>query len=125
MINRPIDLENYRISLQHHRDPKIKVIRICNTGCRGSGSSKVVDAFELQIVKNNLQDKVIIKKTGCHGFCEIGTVLVIEPDNILYQKVTPEDVSEILSHTIENGNLIQHLLYEAPKTKEKIVYETT
>ena len=122
-INHPSELENYRLSLQHHSNPQIKVIRICNTGCRGSGSSMVVDAFERGITKNNLQDKVVIKKTGCQGFCEIGTVLVIEPDHILYQKVKPEDVAEILSQTIEKGKLIHRLLYKDPKTDQKIVYE--
>lgn len=122
-INSPLELENYRISILKKRDLGKKVLRICNTGCRGTGSSKVVEAFENQIREQNIQDKVTIKKTGCHGFCEIGPVLVIEPDNILYQKVKPEDVPEILSETLLKGNFLARLLYRDPKTGDKILHE--
>jgi (2Fe-2S) ferredoxin len=117
-------LEEYRRSLLERPDSRKKVIRICNTGCRGKGSSKVVEAFENQIRKENLQGEVTIRKTGCHGFCEIGSVLVIEPDNILYQRVKPEDVPEIVSETILNGNFLERLLYQNPETGEKILHET-
>jgi NADH-quinone oxidoreductase subunit F len=122
-MNSPLDLKNYRISILKKRDSRKKVVRICNTGCRGSGSLKVVEAFEKQIRIHNIQDKLTIKKTGCHGFCEIGPVLVIEPDNILYQKVKPKDVAEILCETILKGNVIERLLYPNHKTGEKILHE--
>ena len=122
-ISSPLELKNFRISILKKQDSRKKVVRICNTGCRGSGSSKVVEAFENQIEIHNIQDKLTIKKTGCHGFCEIGPVLVIEPDNILYQKVKPKDVPEILYETILKGNVIERLLYLNPKNGEKILHE--
>ena len=117
-------LEKYRELVITKHDPGKKVIRLCNTGCRGRGSSKVADALAHHINTENLQDKVTIKKTGCHGFCQIGSVMVIEPDNILYQKVIPKDVPEILSETIVKGEILDRLLYKDPKTEEKIVKET-
>ena len=117
------ELEDYRKSIVQERDSGKNVIRVCNTGCRGRGSSKVVEALENEVRQGDFQDKVIIKKTGCHGFCEIGSVLVIEPDNILYQKVKPKDVPEILSETVLQGNLLDRLLYRDPKTGKKILRE--
>jgi len=61
--------------------------------------------------------------TGCHGFCERGPLLVINPQKLLYQKVQVEDVPEILSETMEKGNVIDRLLYVNPVTGEKIVHE--
>ncbi|MBW2317874.1 MAG: NADH dehydrogenase [Desulfobacterales bacterium S7086C20] len=113
-------LEHYRESIVHKRDVGKKVIRLCNTGCRGRGSSKVAEALENQVREANLDDKVTIKKTGCHGFCQIGSVMVIEPGNILYQKVKPKDVPEILSETIVKGEVLDRLLYRDPKSGEKI-----
>jgi len=113
-------LEHYRESIVHKRDVEKKVIRLCNTGCRGRGSSKVAEALENQVREANLDDKVTIKKTGCHGFCQIGSVMVIEPDNILYQKVKPKDVPEILSETIVKGEVLDRLLYRDLKSGEKI-----
>jgi NADH-quinone oxidoreductase subunit F len=83
----------------------------------------VAEALETHAREENLQDKVTIKKTGCHGFCEIGSVMVIEPDNILYQRVKPKDVPEILSETIVKGNVLDRLLYVDPKTGEKVLRE--
>lgn len=116
-------LEDFRKAVLLKRDSQQKIIRICNTGCRGSGSIKVAEAFEHQIGAKNLQDRVVIKRTGCHGFCEIGPVLVIEPDNILYQQVKPDDVAEILSETIMQGNLVERLLYKDAETGKKISLE--
>jgi NADH-quinone oxidoreductase subunit F len=122
-INSASELESHRESVARDRDSGKKVIRLCNTGCRGRGSSKVAEALENQVREEKLHDKVIIKQTGCHGFCEIGSVMVIEPDNILYQKVKPKDVPEILSETIVNDKILDRLLYQDPKTGEKILHE--
>ncbi len=117
------ELEDYRNSILQKRDSGKKIIRLCNTGCRGRGSSKVAEALENHVREEGLHDKVTVKKTGCHGFCEIGSIMVIEPDNILYQTVKPEDIPEILSETIVNGNVLDRLLYEDPKTGQKILRE--
>jgi NADH:ubiquinone oxidoreductase subunit F (NADH-binding)/(2Fe-2S) ferredoxin/Pyruvate/2-oxoacid:ferredoxin oxidoreductase delta subunit len=116
-------LEEFRKSIPAKRETMEKTIRICNTGCRGSGSAGVAKALENHLREKNLQDRVVIKKTGCHGFCELGPVLVIEPANILYQKVRSEDVAEILSETILKGNVVERLLYRHPDTGEKVVSE--
>ena len=39
-------------------------------------------------------------RTGCHGFCERGPVVVILPQEIFYQQVAVEDVPEIVSETL-------------------------
>ena len=61
------------------------IIRACSTGCRARKSLKVIEALEEKLAEDGLQDRVIIRKTGCHGFCEMGPILVIEPDNIFYR----------------------------------------
>lgn len=53
-----------------------------------------------------------VKKSGCHGFCEMGPLVRIEPHGILYTKVKLEDCEEIFHRTIENGEPIRHLLFK-------------
>ncbi len=36
-----------------------------------------------------------LKMSGCHGFCEMGPLVRIEPYNYLYLKVKLEDCEEI------------------------------
>ena len=66
---------------------------------------------------------VEIKATGCHGFCERGTLIVLYPEGILYQMVKPEDVPEILDKTVVGKELIERLLYVDPVSGERITYE--
>jgi NADH-quinone oxidoreductase subunit F len=95
------------------------IIRACNTGCRARKSLNVIKALEDRVAEDGLQDRVVIRKTGCHGFCEMGPILVIEPDNIFYRKVRPEDVTNIISETVLKGNVVERLLWEDPQTKER------
>jgi len=118
------DLEDLRQSILQRRDPNKLCISVCaGTGCRASGAEAVVDAFMDEIERRELQRNVELKETGCHGFCERGPVVVIRPKRIFYQRVKPEDIPEIISETILNGNIIERLLYVDPVTNEKIVYE--
>jgi NADH-quinone oxidoreductase subunit F len=70
-----------------------------------------------------VEAKVDVKATGCHGFCERGTLVVIKPQNIFYQRVKVEDVPEIVSETVVKSNIIDRLLYTDPNTGKKIIHE--
>jgi NADH:ubiquinone oxidoreductase subunit F (NADH-binding)/(2Fe-2S) ferredoxin/NAD-dependent dihydropyrimidine dehydrogenase PreA subunit len=73
-----------------------------------------------ELADQGLEGQVRLCVTGCHGFCEQGPVMVIEPGNILYCRVTPEDVWEIVSQTVANGLVVEHLLYTEPVTGHKL-----
>jgi len=107
------ELEILRTEIISNRDPKKPCITICSgTGCLASGGEPVSKAFQEEIKKHNLEKKVDIKKTGCHGFCERGPLVVIYPDDICYVQVQPEDIPEIVSETIVKGKIIDRLLYK-------------
>ena len=123
-IRTPQELVALRNSLLKQRDPNKQRVRIClGTGCRARGSIDVLEAFNREIEKNNLQIQIECIQTGCHGFCERGPVVVIGPKEFFYQKVRPQDVAEIVSKTILNGEVVPHLLYTDPVTGKRAVYE--
>ena len=53
-----------------------------------------------------------LKRSGCHGFCEMGPLLQIEPDGILYTHVQASDCEEIIDRTLLKGEVIDRLLYQ-------------
>jgi NADH-quinone oxidoreductase subunit F len=123
-LSSPSELENLRQSILQQRDPNRLCVTICaGTGCRASGAEAVIQAFKDEIEKRQLQVDMELKDTGCHGFCERGPIVVIRPKRIFYQRVKPEDIPEIISETVLNGNIIERLLYVNPTTDEKITYE--
>ncbi len=105
------ELEKYRAQLVAHRDPERKAISVCTSGCIAYGADKLVDAFRQGLKARGLDDKVDVKTTGCHGFCERGPLVVIHPGNLFYQRVQPGDVDEILDETIEKGENIDRLMF--------------
>src|SRR4030065_463755 len=121
-IRTVFDLEKMREQILKNRESQKIVLRTCNTGCRARKSQKVVDALENAIQEQGVKDTVKIKKTGCHGFCEMGPIIVVEPENIFYQKVKPEDAHEIVSRLTE-GDVVENLLWKDPVTKEQITLE--
>ena len=53
-----------------------------------------------------------VKKSGCHGFCEMGPLMRIEPAGLLHTKVSADDCEEIFEKTIKNGEVVERLLYQ-------------
>ncbi len=100
-----------------------KVLALCSTGCRAVGSLEVADALEAEIDRRGLGDTVTVKRTGCHGFCEQGPIVVIRPERIFYAHVEPDDAAEIIGRTVLEGELIERLLFTDPATKQKIQRE--
>jgi len=119
------DLENLRkeILVTREGEKNKPFITVCNgTGCHASGSVVVTEAFRQEIRREELADKVAIKATGCHGFCERGPIVVIQPGDIFYQQVKVDDVPQIVGETIIQGNIIDRLLYVDLATGKKYVH---
>ena len=71
---------------------------ICaGTGCASNRSLKVREVLEAELVKRGLQDEAKVVITGCNGFSAVGPVMVVYPEGIFYQKITPEDVPNVAS----------------------------
>jgi len=118
------DLEILRDEIERKRDPGRREVAICaGTGCLGLGARKVVSAFKREIERRGLQNKIRIKETGCPGFCEKGTLVVVYPPGIYYMRVSPDDVPEILEETILKGGLVARLLYTDPATGQEAMLE--
>jgi NADH-quinone oxidoreductase subunit F len=123
-LNSAAELEELRKSILEKRDPNIPCITLCSgSACHASGSKEVAASLEEEIIKQGLSGQVYIRKTGCHGFCERGPIVIIHPEKIAYFQIKPEDVPEIISQTIMEKKVIERLLYTDPVTKEKIVHE--
>ncbi len=124
-LNSVSGLEELRRKILSERDVRKPCITICSgTGCQACGCAAVSAAFQREIESQDVKDKVDIRRTGCHGFCGKGPIVVIYPEGICYLQVKPGDASEIISQTIKQGKLIERLLYVDPSTKEKIVRES-
>ncbi|MCP4199364.1 MAG: NADH-quinone oxidoreductase subunit F, partial [Proteobacteria bacterium] len=123
-IASPEALKTYREELVKARPEDQPVIAICNgSGCVACGSAKVVAAFKEELKKQGLEEKVRLRATGCQGFCERSTLVQFLPEGVLYQRITAEDVPEIVEKTVKGGEYLEKHFYEDPSTGEKCKYE--
>jgi NADH-quinone oxidoreductase subunit F len=119
------DLEKLRKQIVSKRDPKRLCITVCSgTGCQASGCEKVSAAFQEELKNQKLSDKVEVRRTGCHGFCEKGPIVILHPEEICYLQVKPKDASEVVSQTLKEGKIIDRLLYTDPTTGKRIAHES-
>jgi NADH:ubiquinone oxidoreductase subunit F (NADH-binding)/(2Fe-2S) ferredoxin/Pyruvate/2-oxoacid:ferredoxin oxidoreductase delta subunit len=96
-------------------------IYICQgTGCNSSRAAEVREALQVQVKAQGLADRIAVEFSGCHGFCEQGPLVALEPEGILYTHVKAEDAAEIISEHIGKGRPVERLLYEDPATKKTI-----
>jgi len=118
------DLERLRQKILTRTQGK-RIVSVTNgTDGRTRGSQNVVQAFITEIERQGLKEKVEVKSTGCHGFCEKEPIALILPEEICYVGVKPKHVPEIVSKTLVNGKIVNHLLYEDPTTGQRIAKES-
>jgi len=95
------------------------MISLCSgTGCKAAGSDYIYDILkeEVKKVQPNIKKEIIIRRTGCHGFCEKGPLIIFYPQDICYLGATEEDIPLVVSETLK-GNLIEKLLYKTDESK--------
>ena len=96
-----------------------RTVLVCQgTGCVSSGSPQIQREFEREILEHKLD--VEVKLTGCRGFCQIGPSVIVEPDEILYCLLKPDDVKGIVDSHLINGIPVSKLHYHDPTTGNPI-----
>lgn len=106
---------------------KKKILVCAGTGCVSSGSLDIFDRLSellkergivccVELEEEPHDDTVGMKKSGCHGFCEMGPLIRIEPQGWLYTRVKLTDCEEIVEKTIIAGKHIERLAYSKNDT---------
>ena len=122
-LNSRDDLTALREVCRKAFDAEKKKILVCGgTGCVAGGSLNIFDRLrslleakgisaDVELADEPHEGSVGMKKSGCHGFCEMGPLVRIEPQGWLYTKVKIDDCEEIVEKTILGGEMIERLVY--------------
>ena len=96
-------------------------ILVCRgTGCSSAHSEEIFKRFEEELKAQGMADEVKMIQTGCFGLCELGPIVVVYPEGAMYTRVTPDDVSEIVSEHIVKGRIVQRLLHTEKDSAEVV-----
>ena len=130
MLKSVEELRAYRAKAKALKDTESKKIIICGgAGCVSKGANKVYESLISLMKEKGLnytvkleecsKDNVRVTKSGCHGFCEAGPLVRIEPQGWLYVKVKPEDCEDIIEKTMKNAECVERLCY----TENGVIYK--
>jgi NADH:ubiquinone oxidoreductase subunit F (NADH-binding)/(2Fe-2S) ferredoxin len=111
-LSSPAELQRLRDQAVAQRQGKL-VLSLCSgTGCLANRSHQVYEALCRELKAAGDPPNVVIKRTGCHGFCEKGPILVIHPQETCYLSLKPEDAAEIVARTVLKRETIDRLLFK-------------
>ena len=79
-------------------------------GCHSSGSGKLIARLAELAAKDAMQDEIAIERTGCFGLCSEGPILVVQPEGVMYTKVSEDDMEEIWESHVKGGKIVERLL---------------
>jgi len=94
-----------------------RAVRVCRgSGC--PGSDQILRHLEDEITRLGLDAKV--RLTGCHGFCQVGPTVIVEPEDVFYCQVSVDDVPEIVQTHLRDHQVVSRLLYTDPVTGQAV-----
>ena len=121
-LNSAAELEALRAKILAGRDPAKPCIAVCaGAACDGMDSAAVARAFLAEVDRQRLGERLEVRTTGCHGYCEKGPNVVVTPGEICYFEVSPADVPEIVAATLR-GEVVERLVYHDPASGAKAVH---
>ena len=86
------------------RQKQTRVYCCTSTGCQAANSMDVKKNMDKAVKDGGLSDRVEVVGVGCMGFCGKGPLVEVEPEEILYEEVTPEQAASIIETIGGNSN---------------------
>ena len=99
---------------------RIELMLCTGTGCVAGGAFRIKVALENELQKQGLDKEISVIITGCNGFCGQGPLLVVQPDEVFYGFLNPEDIPVLVQEHFLKGRPVKKLMFTPPEKKEPI-----
>lgn len=114
------EFKDLRERIMSARDPKIPTIVISAGTCgQASGANDLIRASKRELLFKGLTERIHLRITGCHGFCEIEPSVLVEPRGTVYPKVGLKEMVQIIE-AVDQGRVIDDLLFKDPQTNKRM-----
>jgi NADH:ubiquinone oxidoreductase subunit F (NADH-binding)/(2Fe-2S) ferredoxin/NAD-dependent dihydropyrimidine dehydrogenase PreA subunit len=114
------DFKGLRDRLTDDLDPEMPTIVISAGTCgQASGANDLIRVAKREIIAKNLANRVALRITGCHGFCEMEPSVLVEPSGTFYPRVPLKKMARIVS-AVARGEIVEDLLYVDPLTEKRV-----
>lgn len=96
---------------------RIHALICAGAQCLAAGGNGFEDALKDELKKHNLEEEISIVETGCMGACQLGPLLVVYPEGVMYTKVQPKDAKEIVEEHFLKGRPVRRLMWKGEKAE--------
>jgi NADH-quinone oxidoreductase subunit F len=122
-LRSPNEFTAFQERLRYARDPSTPVIVISAGTCgQASGANDLIRAAKRELLTAGLADRVHLRVTGCHGYCQAEPSVLVEPQRVFYPKVTAEAMVRIIEAAAQ-GETVDALLFTDPTTGKRIAHQ--
>ncbi len=110
------ELQGLRRRIRSRLDKRETLITVCaGTACQACGANDIQRVIKKRLIERDLVDRIRLRITGCHGFCEMGPFVVTEPQAAFYPKITTRGVPRLIDALLAD-EYVEDLLYRDPTT---------
>ncbi len=114
------DFQALQDRLRADRDPDMPTIVISAGTCgQASGANDLIRVTKRRLLDQGLADSILLRITGCHGFCEAEPSVLVEPRRTFYPNLKIQDMIDIVD-AVARGEVVEKLLYTDPETGSRI-----
>jgi NADH-quinone oxidoreductase subunit F len=118
------DLTALRERLLADRDSSMPTIVISAGTCgQASGANDLIRVTKRELLARELTDRIALRVTGCHGFCEMEPSILVEPEGIFYPQVDPDNMEQIVD-AVARGEVLEERLYTDPGNGKRIAKQS-
>ncbi|HYK90338.1 MAG TPA: NADH-ubiquinone oxidoreductase-F iron-sulfur binding region domain-containing protein [Acidobacteriota bacterium] len=122
-MERPQSIEDFKLMqdrIAKDRDPDIPTIIIPAGTCgQASGANDLIRITKRELLSHQLAEKIQLRITGCHGYCQLEPSVLIEPRGTFYPKVGLSEMARIVI-AVADGRVLDELLYQDPVSGRRI-----
>ncbi len=110
------DFFSLRDRLKMDRDPNVPTLVIPAGTCgQASGANDLIRIAKRELLDKKLTEKIHLRITGCHGFCQMEPSVLVEPQGTFYPRVKTKDMARIIE-AVSQGEVLRDLLFVDPET---------
>jgi len=106
------NLDTIKKSFKENVDQyKYRALVCSGTGCTSANCAAVKESLMKALEENNLTEQVMVTTTGCRGSCNLGPLMEVMPDEVLYTQLSPTDIPELVASHFINGKVYEEKTY--------------
>jgi NADH-quinone oxidoreductase subunit F len=114
------DFNSLQALIAADSNPEIPTLVISAGTCgQASGANDLIRIAKRELLSYGLADRIQLRVTGCHGFCQMEPSVLIEPRGTFYPRLGIQEMVRVVE-AVAREEVLEDLLWKDPKTRRRV-----